>query len=99
MGRPRTWTDEQFIEAVKGATSKTQIAHRLGLVQNGPQNRTFQAHANRLGLELPDGHKRDKFRGCNEPGCSSKHYARGFCASHYRQKRASGEIKPLRSSH
>ena len=62
MVRPRTWTDDEFRQAVLGpppATSLFQVTRRLGLRQGGPTNKVLFRHAERLGLELPNGWDRN----------------------------------------
>lgn len=60
MSRPRSWTDDQFRQAVATNTTLIGIASALGLTQGGPTNRVLRAHAQRLGLELPNGWRRPR---------------------------------------
>jgi hypothetical protein len=58
--RPRSWTDQQLIRAVKGdhrhapARSKQEVTDRLGLRQGGPTNQVISNACDRLGLTLPN---------------------------------------------
>ena len=60
LGRPRSWTDPQFRQAVAGpppARSMSELARRLGLWPAGPTNRMLREHATRLRVELPNGYR------------------------------------------
>lgn len=50
MGRKRTWTDEQLVEAVGVCVSKRQVLDALGLRPTGGNHTGLDGHLVRLGL-------------------------------------------------
>jgi Zn finger protein HypA/HybF involved in hydrogenase expression len=48
--RTRSWTDEQFSEAVQASTSVREALARIGLVAAGGNYKEFRKHVRRLGL-------------------------------------------------
>ena len=55
MGKPRTYTDNQFIEAVKTSTSIRQVLSKLGLKEAGGNYKVAQQRIEKLGISLADG--------------------------------------------
>ena len=55
MGKPRTYTDNQFIEAVKTSTSVRQVLSKLGLKEAGGNYKVAQQRIEKLGISLADG--------------------------------------------
>lgn len=51
LARPRSWTDEQFAEAVGRSRTIAEALKRLGLVPRGQNYRTFRRHCERLKLD------------------------------------------------
>jgi hypothetical protein len=51
MARPRTWTDEQLIEAVATSQSWVEVARKLGSAAASPTTRHLRQHAARLQLD------------------------------------------------
>ena len=62
MPRPKSYTKEEFLAAVDGATSTIQISNRLGLTQGGLTNKSLRAYAEELGVVLPDGRQRTRHK-------------------------------------
>lgn len=64
MGKPRTYTIEQFIEAVKASTSIRQVLHILGLREAGGNYKATKLRIEKLGLNndhfLGQGHLKGK---------------------------------------
>ncbi len=64
--RPRSWTDEQFIAAVRGSTTVAQALEKLGLVPRGRNYYTFYRHRERLDADIGhfvgNGHLKGKLR-------------------------------------
>ena len=48
----RSWTDEQFRDAVAGHSNFTDVLRALGLRPAGGNHRTMKVHAARLGVDL-----------------------------------------------
>ena len=55
MAAPRTYTDEQFIEAVETSTSIRQVLNKLGLKEAGGNYQVAQIRMKRLGVNLCSG--------------------------------------------
>lgn len=55
MGKPRSYTDNQFIEAVKTSTSVRQVLSKLGLKEAGGNYKVAQQRIKKLGISLADG--------------------------------------------
>jgi len=55
MGKPRTYTDNQFIDAVKTSTSVRQVLSKLGLKEAGGNYKIAQQRMEKLGISLADG--------------------------------------------
>jgi hypothetical protein len=55
MGKPRTYTDNQFIDAVKTSTSVRQVLSKLGLKEAGGNYKIAQQRIEKLGISLADG--------------------------------------------
>ena len=51
MGRVRTWSDEQLVEAVGASVSKRQVLDALGLRPTGGNYTNLNEHLVRLGLD------------------------------------------------
>ena len=51
MGKPRTYTDEQFVEAVKTSMSYRQVLSKLGLKQAGGNYAVLKNHIKEMGLD------------------------------------------------
>lgn len=52
MGRPRSWSDEQLIQAVAGAPSWRAILREIGIPVSSAAIRRVKGHALRLGLDV-----------------------------------------------
>jgi hypothetical protein len=52
MGKPRTYTDNQFIEAVKTSTSVRQVLSKLGLKEAGGNYKVAQQRIKKLGISI-----------------------------------------------
>lgn len=52
MGKPRTYTDEQFVAAVKKCTSIRRILRELGLKEAGGNYRVAQQRIKTMGLDI-----------------------------------------------
>lgn len=55
MAAPRTYTDEQFIEAVETSTSIRQVLNKLGLKEAGGNYQVAQIRMKKLGVNLCSG--------------------------------------------
>ena len=55
MGKPRTYTDNQFIDAVETSTSIRQVLAKLGLKEAGGNYKVAQQRMKKLGISLADG--------------------------------------------
>jgi hypothetical protein len=55
MGKPRTYTDTQFIDAVETSTSIRQVLAKLGLKEAGGNYKVAQQRIEKLGISLADG--------------------------------------------
>jgi Zn finger protein HypA/HybF involved in hydrogenase expression len=55
MGKPRTYTDNQFIDAVETSTSIRQVLAKLGLKEAGGNYKVAQQRIEKLGISLADG--------------------------------------------
>jgi hypothetical protein len=55
MRKPRTYTDNQFIEAVETSTSVRQVLSKLGLKEAGGNYKVAQQRIAKLGISLADG--------------------------------------------
>ena len=53
MGRPRSWTDEQLIEAVAASSSLTEVIERLGLAKGGAALTIIRRRMLELELDAP----------------------------------------------
>lgn len=58
MPRPRTWSDEQLIAAIKDSASWAEVSRRLGLPARGATTRRLRGHAARLKIETGHIHVR-----------------------------------------
>ena len=52
MAAPRTYTDEQFIEAVETSTSIRQVLNKLGLKEAGGNYQVAKIRMKKLGVNL-----------------------------------------------
>jgi len=52
MGKPRTYTDEQFVEAVKTSLSYRQVLSKLGLKQAGGNYAVMKQRIQSMGLDV-----------------------------------------------
>ncbi len=50
--RPRSWSDEQLVAAVRNSKSISEVLEKLGLVPRGHNYHTFYRHRERLGLDI-----------------------------------------------
>lgn len=50
--RRRTWSDDQFIEAVRASSSIAEVLKRLGLTVAGSAYQTVHTNVERLGLDI-----------------------------------------------
>ena len=55
MGNPRSYTDNQFIDAVETSTSIRQVLAKLGLKEAGGNYKVAQQRIEKLGISLADG--------------------------------------------
>jgi hypothetical protein len=55
MAAPRTYTDEQFIEAVETSTSIRQVLNKLGLKEAGGNYQVAKIRMKKLGINLCSG--------------------------------------------
>jgi Zn finger protein HypA/HybF involved in hydrogenase expression len=55
MGKPRIYTENEFIDAVKTSTSIRQVLSKLGLKEAGGNYKVAQQRMEQLGISLADG--------------------------------------------
>ena len=60
MARPRTWTDDQLRRVASECDRVKDVPPALGLGPWKENYQTVRRHADRLGIELPDGRRRRK---------------------------------------
>lgn len=68
MSRPRTWTDGQLAEAVKGAPSWAEVSRRLGMNPYGKTTVRLRRHAARMGLDVSHLPARTEVQPIESPG-------------------------------
>jgi hypothetical protein len=67
MAKQRTYTDEEFIDAVKKSRSWNQVFQNLGLKVGGSQYTQFKKLANKLGLDISHMSGKGWRKGCKIP--------------------------------
>jgi hypothetical protein len=65
-GRKRTWSDEQFVQAVKESENYTQVIIKLGLRPAGGNGETVRTNITRLGLDTQHFTNTSQLRGLRE---------------------------------
>lgn len=74
-GRPRSWTDEQLIEAAARCRSIAEVIRTLGLKASGGTHQHIRHRMRLLNLDLPN---RDPWAWMREPGANKGGRVRTF---------------------